>query len=386
MINVIIFGEAGVGKSSVINLIAGREVVEISPDPSGITMASKAYDFTVDNKGIRIWDTVGLEDPQTGFSSLGDFAIKEAHQLISSLSEAGGVRLLLLCTRGDIPRAATMQRNYRLFNEFFCEKKVPIALVITHLEREMYMENWWGRNGRTLEIYGMHNIGHACITGLPGHRHYATSRQEIRKLLMDCALEDSASLLESQNPLAMMGRRIMGLVGVGSNPSRKDIERALKKRCGLDPRIAGEVAELMMASEKQSYTSTREIAVTMLMTPREEDTRSPAPAPFKGPWLKLVKAIRDVDGPGFSPPANQTKFRSSPPLVAPQSNTVEPPLGVNTAEPMQSQASHASGSDSSSLYPSSKLVELPRDVNPGPVDPLQIPHPPSHLLPPPDDR
>ncbi|KAG1716108.1 hypothetical protein ID866_1080, partial [Astraeus odoratus] len=163
-LNVILFGETGVGKSSVINLITGRKVAEVSPDVEGCTMNSKDYEFTLGSKLIKIWDTVGLEEPQMGVNGY-YAAIVKAYALISKLSTAGGVDLLLFCFRGN-KITATTQSNYRLFYEVLCNKQVPIALVITHLERERRMEDWWDRNERHILKYGIQSAGHACVTGL----------------------------------------------------------------------------------------------------------------------------------------------------------------------------------------------------------------------------
>ncbi|KIJ07949.1 hypothetical protein PAXINDRAFT_89580, partial [Paxillus involutus ATCC 200175] len=162
--NIILFGETGVGKSSVINLIAGKDVAKVSSDVDGCTMASTAYNISLRNQNIRIFDTVGLEEPQMGVNGY-LAAIEKAYQLIISLSEAGGVHLLLFCMRGD-RITATKQSNYRLFCEFLCNRKVPVALIVTGLERETVMEDWWSRNESNAIRYGLHNAGHACITAV----------------------------------------------------------------------------------------------------------------------------------------------------------------------------------------------------------------------------
>ncbi|KIJ10294.1 hypothetical protein PAXINDRAFT_37229, partial [Paxillus involutus ATCC 200175] len=246
--DIILFGEAGVGKSSVINLIAGKEIAKVSSDIDGCTMASTPYDLTLGDKSIRIFDTVGLKDPErdvNGYLA----AIDKACQLILSLSEAGGVHLLLFCLRvGRMTITATVQSNYRLFHEFLCGKKVPLALVFTGLEKEERMEDWWLRNESNTTKYGIRSMGHACITTLRGNtpgqaEKYATSEKTIRELLMNCALEDNAFLPESQDWLAMIGRRMMGLIVKGVNPKRRDIVKVLEARCGLDPDTARRVTE-----------------------------------------------------------------------------------------------------------------------------------------------
>ncbi|KIK99090.1 hypothetical protein PAXRUDRAFT_9099 [Paxillus rubicundulus Ve08.2h10] len=101
-------------------------------------------DLTLDNKSIRVFETSGLEESRMDVSGY-LAAIEKAYRLILSLSKAGGVHLLLFCTRRDGMTAAE-QSNYWLFCEFVCNKKVPVALVVTGLERETVMEDWWRRN------------------------------------------------------------------------------------------------------------------------------------------------------------------------------------------------------------------------------------------------
>ncbi|KAI5983713.1 P-loop containing nucleoside triphosphate hydrolase protein, partial [Pisolithus albus] len=138
-LNIILFGETGVGKSSVINLIAGRPVAEVSSDVDSCTMDMECFQFTIGSKKITIWETVGPEKPQVGY------AITKAHWLITKLTDAGGVDLLLFCIRGN-KVTATALSNYGFFYEVLCNKQVPVALVITHVEREYRMEDWWTRN------------------------------------------------------------------------------------------------------------------------------------------------------------------------------------------------------------------------------------------------
>ncbi|KAI6123803.1 P-loop containing nucleoside triphosphate hydrolase protein [Pisolithus croceorrhizus] len=184
-VNVIIFGQAGVGKSSVVNLIAGRTIAEVSPDVEGCTMSSTEYRFVVGAHDFRIWDTVGLEEPVVGLNAYFEATLK-AFQLIRRVAAAGGVNLLLFCMPGRrITR--TIQSNYRLFYEMLCESKVPVGLVITNLEQEKDMEAWWMRNQGVLHDHGIKSVAHACVTGLPCHPDkYTLSRAAIYGLLTDC--------------------------------------------------------------------------------------------------------------------------------------------------------------------------------------------------------
>src|SRR6267154_1116182 len=162
MVNIVIFGETGAGKSSVINLLAGRQVAHISPDSHRCTLQWKEYTIDVSGTQYQVFDTVGLEEPRLQTKEYLS-AITNAYGLINILKERGGVNLLLFCIRAGRV-TTTMQSNYRLFFEFLCEEKVPLALVVTNLEREQNMEDWYTRNMIHLEKHNIKSIGHACIT------------------------------------------------------------------------------------------------------------------------------------------------------------------------------------------------------------------------------
>ncbi|KIJ16690.1 hypothetical protein PAXINDRAFT_75063 [Paxillus involutus ATCC 200175] len=122
-LNIVLFGETGVGKSSVINLIAGQHVAEVSPDVIGCTMSSAHYDFLVKGRQLHIWDTIGLEEQELGVNGY-LAAIEKSNELIQRLPTQGGVDLLIFCVRGNRV-TATMQSNYRLFYE------VPTASLLS---------------------------------------------------------------------------------------------------------------------------------------------------------------------------------------------------------------------------------------------------------------
>ncbi|OAX33354.1 hypothetical protein K503DRAFT_804439 [Rhizopogon vinicolor AM-OR11-026] len=184
--NIVLFGQSGAGKSSVINLMAGGGIAETSNSANHCTMHWKEHPIAFGGYNYEVFDTIGLEEPQLGIDGYLE-AIKNAHNLITKLDNEGGIDLLLFCVRaGRI--TATVQNNYRLFHEFLCEKKVPIVLVLTGLERELEnMEDWWDKNMQTFHKYNISVAGHACITSaenLEGRSQqlYEESRQLERAL------------------------------------------------------------------------------------------------------------------------------------------------------------------------------------------------------------
>ena len=228
------------GKSSVINLIAGHQVASVSPEAEGRTLSSKRYSFTVGGRTFHIWDTAGLAQPEMG--AVGYMAaIEGALALIQELAQQGGLDLLLFCMRGNRVTATT-QSNYRLFYEVLCRSQVPIALVITHLEREPDMDAWWTRNLPSLDKYGIRPAGHACVTGLPAHAKYAESKANVERLLR--GYDGQGKYIMPAESWFVEFLRFFGLFAPPKKAlKKKELLKVLTKRCKLNSKIAQELAE-----------------------------------------------------------------------------------------------------------------------------------------------
>ncbi|KAG1745358.1 P-loop containing nucleoside triphosphate hydrolase protein [Suillus paluster] len=264
MVNIVVFGEVGAGKSSVVNLLAGKQIAHISPDAHRCTLNWTEYSVIFEN-GARhqVFDTVGLEESRL---PTGEYlsAIANAYDLINALKKRGGINLLLFCVRGN--RVTTnMQSNYRLFFEFLCEEKVPLALVVTNLEREENMEDWYTRNIAHLEKYNIKSVGHACITAasLLDGRHkdkYEESRGIIREVVQ---AHHTASMLGWTGGQAWFASFISKLVDfVTGRPKKTDVIGVLTKRCGMTKEMAQQVAQQIRGEnppkpmvENHGYTS-----------------------------------------------------------------------------------------------------------------------------------
>ncbi|KAJ8593075.1 hypothetical protein M405DRAFT_631092 [Rhizopogon salebrosus TDB-379] len=247
MVNIVIFGETGAGKSSVINLMAGGQVARTSPDSHRCTLEWKEYEINVDNgTQHQVFDTVGLEEPRLDSREYLT-AITNADSLIKTLNERGGISLLLFCIRGGRV-TATMQSNYRLFFEFLCQEKVPLVLVVTNLEREERMEDWYTRNVGHLEKYGIHSVGHACITAattIDGrHRaRYEESRVTVCGLVRAHCNTLTEGWTGGQGWFTSLLSRLMDFVT--GRPKRTDVIGVLTRRCGMTKLAAQQVAQQM---------------------------------------------------------------------------------------------------------------------------------------------
>lgn len=185
--NVIVFGQAGAGKSSLVNLVAGRPIAKTSDSTRGCTFQSTCYN--VDMPGglaIKMWDTSGFEEEETGTVETAK-AISNVYKLTRDLKD--GVSLLVYCVRGRITNETL--KNYRIL-KFFCESKVPVALVVTALEHTKDKAGWWNINGKEYENAGIIVEDHACISTIrleDDSGQYAASANELREMIIRAHLD-----------------------------------------------------------------------------------------------------------------------------------------------------------------------------------------------------
>ncbi|KAG1902389.1 uncharacterized protein F5891DRAFT_1186496 [Suillus fuscotomentosus] len=242
--NVAIFGQAMAGKSSVVNLIAGKKVAETSIDLNRCTLKWKEYPVEFDGGSYNIFDTVGLEESHLEIPQYLD-AVENAYKLIQKLERQGGIDLLMFCMRAG-RLTATLQSNYRLFHEFLCEKKVPIVMVITYLENEVgEMDKWWERNQDAFHHQEFHVDGHACITAIQGNcpERYEESRTTIRKFVKEFTADGQSRAWEGgDNLFVSLMQKLRGLVWGKSRSEKDDIAPRLIERCGLTPDVAKQLA------------------------------------------------------------------------------------------------------------------------------------------------
>ncbi|KAF5353318.1 hypothetical protein D9756_007987 [Leucocoprinus leucothites] len=167
--NVVLFGESGAGKSSIINMLSEEEVAKISSSAVGCTFRSKRYRININDKPVTLWDTAGLNEGDQGKVPKAE-AIVELYKLLRNLSD--GVSLLMFVMRA--PRITeSVTHNWKFFRDVVCMGKVPTVIVVTGLEGEVKnpgdnMDNWWRDNEGLFRTYQITPHGHACITATRG--------------------------------------------------------------------------------------------------------------------------------------------------------------------------------------------------------------------------
>lgn len=162
--NVVLAGECGTGKSSLINLIIGRDVAKTSNDTAACTTEVRSYKVSIGGCNLKIWDTPGLDEGSTTRANTrsSEALVKSLHRLKSQ----GEIHLLIYCMHGNRAKSALL-KHYEIIRDSLLPT-VPIVAIITRLERyQNCMDDWWSNNAQELATHGMNFSDHACITTVP---------------------------------------------------------------------------------------------------------------------------------------------------------------------------------------------------------------------------
>ena len=163
---------------------------------------------------------------------------------------------MLFCIRAD-RLTATTQSNYRLFSKVVFQTKVPIALIVTGLEGEREMEDWWARNRTLVEHYGLKCDEHACITTVTDRSarqnyNHGESQKKIRELLKNYRLTTPTSLPEPRDWFIRLGNGIQQFIDKRyQKPTRGDITNTLTHRLKLDPQTIQGFLSMMERGDAQ---------------------------------------------------------------------------------------------------------------------------------------
>ncbi|KAG8217003.1 hypothetical protein J3R82DRAFT_7317 [Butyriboletus roseoflavus] len=151
---VVIFGRTGMGISSLVNLILGREDAPFSTDIHPCTLAPSAYRVDINGHAFDIYDIPGFGNDYSPEKTIGDLYTER------------GVDLLVYCLR---PKEGIARKIYNAVRSAVPER-VPMVGVVTGLEKHnQSMEDWWSgprKNGDMLASRGLKFIDHACVTTL----------------------------------------------------------------------------------------------------------------------------------------------------------------------------------------------------------------------------
>ena len=255
--NILIVGDVGVGKSSLINLISGRELAKTSNGAKSCTLRWEEYIVTLDGVEFGLHDTAGLHEAKGGMNRKEYLdSVSQAYSLISTLERSGGISLIVFCMRfGRV--TSTMQDTYNLFVEVFCNRQVPVVIVVTYLDSQHPMEQWWKDNEKDIKYYGLRSLGHACITTTRGPtKAWSDNYDESRAIVKGLLLKHSDRVAWKEEKAGWFKRVVLFLWGWLSprvkQRDRSDLRTKLNKRCGLSVEDADLVAQKIEQSREVS--------------------------------------------------------------------------------------------------------------------------------------
>ncbi|KAG2145198.1 hypothetical protein DEU56DRAFT_789356 [Suillus clintonianus] len=243
--NIVLFGETEADKSSLVNLLAGKEVAVVSPDLQRCTMHWKDYNIDFGDETYKVFDTIGLEEPQLAIREYLE-SVDSVYRLIKELDRQGGIDLLVFCIR-PCRINATLYSNYKLFHDYLCKGNVPIVLVITHTERGM--EGWWEGVQSKFECYGIRVAGHACIfvaDGLDGPYETRDDEVTIRNLVEQfTANGQKPAWIGGDDLFVSLMLKLKELPAGHLRVKGVSIVSRLMKRCGTSRRVARRLAYMI---------------------------------------------------------------------------------------------------------------------------------------------
>ncbi|KAG1812466.1 uncharacterized protein BJ212DRAFT_451557 [Suillus subaureus] len=243
--NIVIFGAMGAGKSSLINLIADQSIAKTGSNLKRCTLTWTKYVLPkLFNNGMQcnIFDTMGIENPELEPYEY-HRSIKNASRLLRELDACGGTSLLVYCIQKGRDSGA-LRSNYQLFREVLYQRRVPIVMVVTCLEDEEVMEEWWARNHASLEASEIIVEGHACVTTLVDEDvKYKASKEAVRELIRQYAAATPVSGGWKQEGIVSAFKRRFGRPDPEDKKLQDKLQKDLEGQCGMKKELALKVAK-----------------------------------------------------------------------------------------------------------------------------------------------
>ncbi|KAG1851119.1 hypothetical protein F4604DRAFT_1907203 [Suillus subluteus] len=241
--NIVIFGAMGAGKSSLINLIADKNIAKTGPDQKRCTLTWTKYelpDLFDDGMQCNIFDTMGIENPEIESKEY-HRSIKNASHLLRKLDACGGTSLLVYCIQKGRNNSA-WRSNYQLFHEVLYQRRVPIVMVVTRLED--VMEEWWTNNHSLLEESHIIVKGHACVTTLKEEDvKYKASREAVRELIRQYAAVTPVPGGWKQEGRVKAFMRRFKQPDPEDKEKEDKLQEGLEGQCGMEKKLASKVAK-----------------------------------------------------------------------------------------------------------------------------------------------
>ncbi|GAA7856200.1 GTP-binding protein [Helicobacter pylori] len=126
--NVLLMGATGVGKSSLINALFGKEIAKAGV---GKPITQHLEKYIDEQKGLILWDTKGIEDKD--YHDTMQSIKKEMEDSFKTLDEKEAIDVAYLCVKETSGR---IQERERELLSFAKEWNIPTIFVFTHTQAE----------------------------------------------------------------------------------------------------------------------------------------------------------------------------------------------------------------------------------------------------------
>ena len=161
--HILVFGQSRQGKSSIINMITGKNKMtgaEVSPDIIGCTCSTKPWI----NHEYCFWDTTGLNENDKGLVINTD-SIKA---LIKFVRNSKGFHGAMMVVSHNNLNSSNTERNWKLFYDNFLDQRVPMIICITGRGMESSDNDieWLYDQNDLLKKYGYlgnNGNGYTCV-------------------------------------------------------------------------------------------------------------------------------------------------------------------------------------------------------------------------------
>lgn len=194
---ILVIGQTGAGKSSLINLLAGKKVAKVSDSAKGCTFEFDSYQVDYNGEIFELIDTVGLNEESKGTAKPKD-AMKMLIRFIKG-NKRGFSCILFVMPKGRLTES--FEKNHMLFCQTLLSGKTPAILFLGHCESDDPMNKWIKNeeNKQALMPYNFSDI--VCGTAQDGGR-FAELLLPLRDETRDSVWESIAGhMLETPRPI-----------------------------------------------------------------------------------------------------------------------------------------------------------------------------------------
>ena len=151
-VHVALAGNTGVGKSTLVNVLKGKEIAEVNNNVRPCTTRTTKYEVVEGGTTYCIWDTRGLNEgsEKAVLPTLRKFVgiLPGPERDLKNLLRGKNpkVSLVLLCIEAKKIRVNVHWKIYNKIYVDFCERGLKVAVVVTQMgEKDFKGSEWKGR-------------------------------------------------------------------------------------------------------------------------------------------------------------------------------------------------------------------------------------------------